>query len=662
MIAEFGLICLIIALVSSAILWILPAFLAVFLSSRTFAHGSQSKHLVSLHFVAQWASLVCLMLAFLGNDFSIKYIAEHSNALMPWYYKISATWGGHEGSLLLWACLFSAWLFCVTYSKNIQDVLKQKIVIVLAFIQTSILFIILNSSSPFERLAFIPLDGAELNPLLQDIGLIMHPPVLYTGYVGMAVPFAFAVAVLWQGKVNRSDFVWLKPWVMFAWAMLTMGIAMGSWWAYYELGWGGWWFWDPVENASLLPWLASTALLHALSISIKRNTFVLGTLLFAILTFVFSLLGTFLVRSGVVTSVHAFASDPKRGILILIVLGIIAGCAFLLFAFKGWKLMPAKQINSNAKVNLLLINTILLSMACVVVLLGTLYPIIIDAFGLPSISVGAPYFNAMLVPSTWLLLFFLAYAPIVKWKKNHTPYVKISFVNALFSSVLSMVMAFALTKEFLTKPSLIFTLFLVNYVLFFMIKETIVQYKNNNILRGSKKASASYWSMTIAHIGILVFCVGVSASHSLSVQKDVVLGIQEQTRVLVPTRFYPSVQFKLNKVAEADTNNYHSQFAEFSVFSGKANQADDAIILKPEKRFYISQQSPMTEASISAGFWQDVYITYGAQINSDANNQQWLFRLQVKPFIRWVWLGAILMFIAGLISVVFNLNHRSIKK
>ena len=483
-------------------------------------------------FAAMITSFGALMAGFYYNDFSLVYVSQHSNTLLPWYYKLSATWGGHEGSLLLWMTIMATWCALVSYfSRGLPLSMRARVLVILAGVQLMMLTMLIFTSSPFNRtLPNLPVDGADLNPLLQDFGLIFHPPMLYMGYVGMVVPFAFCMAALWEGRLDAVWTRWSRPWALAAWGCLTIGIALGSWWAYYELGWGGWWFWDPVENASLMPWLAGLALLHSLAVTEKRGVFKAWTIMLAIFAFALSLLGTFLVRSGVITSVHSFAADPTRGLVILVILGIIVGGGLLMFALRGWRLTIESQYQLISRESFLVINNVIILVSTLVVLLGTLYPIIADAFNLGQVSVGPPYFNALFVPLTWLLLVAMGMGSNIRWKQDSRPLLGVGMVIAASSLVLAAIIAYFVSPSAMLNIGV--TLAVSFWVLFWMLVDFKDKTKNApSLLKGLAKLRLSYWGQQTAHIGVIIAVIGVAFTSTLSIERDVALGPNDSVHV-----------------------------------------------------------------------------------------------------------------------------------
>ncbi len=591
-------------------------------------------------FAAMIMSFSALMAGFYYNDFSLVYVSQHSNTLLPWYYKLSATWGGHEGSLLLWMTIMATWCALVSYfSRGLPLSMRARVLIILAGVQLMMLAMLIFTSSPFERtLPNLPVDGADLNPVLQDFGLIIHPPMLYMGYVGTVVPFAFCMAALWEGRLDAVWTRWSRPWALAAWGFLTIGIALGSWWAYYELGWGGWWFWDPVENASLMPWLASLALLHSLAVTEKRGVFKAWTIMLAIFAFALSLLGTFLVRSGVITSVHSFAADPTRGLVILAILGIIIGSGLLMFAIRGWRLTVESQYQLISRESFLVINNAIILISTLVVLLGTLYPIIADAFNLGQVSVGPPYFNALFVPLTWILLIAMGMGSNIRWKKDKRPLLGVGMVIAVSSLVLAAIITYFVHPSSMLNIGV--TLAVSFWVLLWMVVDFRDKTKNApSLFNGLSHLRLSYWGQQTAHIGVLIAVIGVAFTSSLSIERDVALRIDQTVNV-------QGYDFVFTDLKEIKGSNFDATQAEITV----TKNGNEVAILYPEKRTYIISTMPTTEAAIDANLMRDLYVALGEPIAEGSN--QWAVRIYVKPLIRWIWLGAIIMALGGLISML----------
>ena len=591
-------------------------------------------------FAAMAISFGALMAGFYFNDFSLIYVTQHSNTLLPWYYKLSATWGGHEGSLLLWMTIMATWCALVSYfSRGLPLSMRARVLVILAGVQMMMLAMLIFTSSPFDRtLPNLPVDGADLNPVLQDFGLIIHPPMLYMGYVGMVVPFAFCMAALWEGRLDAVWTRWSRPWALAAWGFLTLGIALGSWWAYYELGWGGWWFWDPVENASLMPWLAGLALLHSLAVTEKRGVFKAWTIMLAIFAFALSLLGTFLVRSGVITSVHSFAADPTRGLVILVILGIIVGGGLLMFAIRGWRLTVESQYQLISRESFLVINNVIILISTLVVLLGTLYPIIADAFNLGQVSVGPPYFNALFVSLTWLLLIAMGMGSNIRWKKDSRPLLGVGMVIAVSSLVLAAIIAYFVSPSDMLNIGV--TLAVSFWVLFWMVVDFKDKTKNApSFFKGLGQLRLSYWGQQTAHIGVIIAVIGVAFTSTLSIERDVALGENDTVHV-------QGYDFEVKDFHEVRGSNFDGVQAQVEV----TKNGRKVTTLYPEKRTYVISMMPMTEAAIDASLMRDVYVALGEPIAEDSN--KWAVRIYVKPLIRWIWLGAIIMALGGLLSML----------
>ncbi|WP_299188302.1 heme lyase CcmF/NrfE family subunit [uncultured Psychrobacter sp.] len=639
LITELGYFALLAAFVLAILQVVLPT---IGVMRHQIAWQRLAPSLAWAQFAAMLISFAALMAGFYYNDFSLVYVAQHSNTLLPWYYKLSATWGGHEGSLLLWMTIMATWCALVSYfSRGLPLSMRARVLVILAAVQMMMLAMLIFTSSPFNRtLPNIPVDGADLNPVLQDFGLIIHPPMLYMGYVGMVVPFAFCMAALWEGRLDAVWTRWSRPWALAAWGFLTIGIALGSWWAYYELGWGGWWFWDPVENASLMPWLAGTALLHSLAVTEKRGVFKAWTIMLAIFSFALSLLGTFLVRSGVITSVHSFAADPTRGLVILVILGIIVGGGLLMFAVRGWRLTVESQYQLISRESFLVINNVIILIATLVVLLGTLYPIIADAFSLGQVSVGPPYFNALFVPLTWLLLLAMGMGSNIRWKKDKRPLLGVGMVIAASSLVLAAIIAYFVHPSSMLNIGV--TLAVSFWVLLWMIIDFRDKTKNaSSMVSGLRQLRLSYLGQQTAHIGVLIAAIGVAFTSSLSIERDVALGPNDAVHV-------QGYDFTVKDFREVKGSNFDSIQAQVAV----TKDGRDVTVLYPEKRTYIISMMPMTEAAIDASLMRDLYVALGEPIAEGSN--QWAVRIYVKPLIRWIWLGSIIMALGALISMLDN--------
>lgn len=607
-------------------------------------------------FVAMATSFLCLMYGFYANDFSLIYVANQSNSLLPWYYKLSATWGGHEGSLLLWVTILATWGVMVSlFSRSLPLNMRARVLVVIGIVQLMMLTMLIFSSSPFNRnLPNLPVDGADLNPLLQDPGLIFHPPMLYMGYVGTVVPFAFAMAALWAGRLDAVWTRWSRPWTLAAWCCLTLGIAFGSLWAYNELGWGGWWFWDPVENASFMPWLGGVALIHSLSVTEKRGVFKAWTIMLAIFTFALSLLGTFLVRSGVITSVHSFAADPTRGLFILTILGAIIGGGLAMFAWRGWRLTVESHYQLKSRETLLVINNIIILVATLVVVIGTLYPMLADALKLGQVSVGAPYFNALFVPLTWLLMLFLGLGPISRWKKDSRPFLGVSLAILVSGLVLGAIVSYLLSHN--ERLNIIMTTAMSAWVVIWLLLDIKDKTRHApNLIAGLKRLRASYWGMQLAHFGLVLTVMGIGLTTALSIEKDVAMGKGDDVKI-------QGYDIHLADFEQIKGANFDATQATFEI----SRNGQPITTLKPEKRQYVISQMPMTEASIHYNPFRDIYVALGEPIESDKNSSsvtpnraqnlikqdKWAVRIYVKPAVRWIWWGAFIIALGGVLAMI----------
>lgn len=597
-----------------------------------------AKILTVLQFVFVTLSFIILAYLFLVNDFTVAYIATNSNSAMPWYYRLSAVWGAHEGSLLLWVLLLSMWSTAVALmSKRLPVESVARVLAVLGLLSLGFYLFVLLTSNPFDRtLPYFPVDGRDLNPLLQDIGLIFHPPILYMGYVGFSVAFAFAIAALMEGRLDSAWAKWSRPWTMAAWTFLTLGIALGSWWAYYELGWGGWWFWDPVENASFMPWLAGTALIHSLAASEKRGVFKSWTVLLAISAFSLSLLGTFLVRSGVLVSVHAFASDPARGLFILTFLILVIGGSLLLYAVQASKVKSRGRYALISRETMLLTNNILLVAALIVVLLGTLLPLVHKEMGLGSISIGEPFFNRIFTVLIVPFALFLGVGSLVRWQRqNLTDLLKPMVTLLIVSTLLTLVFLLAFAPHFTWLAVL--GIFLGMWILTGTCVEIYLRSTHRfSLWTGMKKLGNSHWAMTLGHAGLAVMVIGITMTQNFSIERDVKLSVGESVR-------FEHYDFHFDAVNDLNGKNYGGIVGLFTV---KHDQKTIAV-MEPEKRIYTVQNMPMTEAAIDPGFTRDLYIAMGEVLPDGA----WAVRVYYKPFIRWIWFGPIMMGFAGILMI-----------
>jgi cytochrome c-type biogenesis protein CcmF len=584
-------------------------------------------------------AFVILAWTFYANDFSVLYVAEHSNSQMPVIYRLGAVWGGHEGSLLLWIFLLSTWTILVAQlSKALDEFMVARVIGVLGLVTSGLLLFVLTTSNPFERLLPAAQDGRSLNPLLQDPGLVFHPPMLYMGYVGFSVAFAFAIASLLSGRLDAAWARWSRPWTTAAWVFLTLGIALGSWWAYYELGWGGWWFWDPVENASFIPWLVGTALLHSLAVTEKRGGFKSWTVLLAITAFSLSLLGTFLVRSGVLTSVHAFATDPRRGIFILIFLSLVVGSSLALYAWRAPKNTLGGKFSLSSRETFILLGNVFLVVSAGSVLLGTLYPLLIDALHLGKISVGPPYFNSVFVPIMIPLLVLMGIGPWTHWKNTDLLTVIKRLWLAGLVAVLAGVGIPLMMGEFTWLAGLGFLL------AFWVIASGCMQ-----IARQAKlgKPTRSFIGMQVAHLGIAIFVIGVTMVGAYQEEKDVRMLAGDTVSV-------GGYQIQLVGVNKVPGPNYQAMRGTFLLTKNGSTEAT----LYPEKRSYFSSTMPMTEAAIDVGLTRDIYVSLGEAID----DQAWAVRVYYKPFVDWIWGGCLFMALGGILAISDKRYRMSLRR
>ena len=643
MIPELGHFALIIGFVLAALQSVTPL---VGVAKRSPVWMETGRSLATGQFVFIALAFVCLTVAFLGDDFSVKYVANHSNTLLPDHYKVSAVWGGHEGSLLLWALTLAGWTMAVViFSKQLPRDMLARVLAVMGMISVGFLLFILLTSNPFDRiLPNIPTEGSDLNPLLQDIGLIVHPPMLYMGYVGFSVAFAFAIAALMGGRLDSAWARWSRPWTVVAWAFLTLGIALGSWWAYYELGWGGWWFWDPVENASFMPWLVGTALMHSLAVTEKRGAFKSWTIFLAIIAFSLSLLGTFLVRSGVLTSVHAFASDPARGQFILGLLAVTIVCSLVLYAWRAPGLVGKSEHKLLSRESFLLGNNVILVVAWITVMLGTLYPLVLDFVGAGKLSIGPPYFNAVFSPLMAILAMLLGLGLLSYWKKTPVKQFKQSVYKLAIVTVLGS-LAITAMSGFVWDWFTWLAVLLGLWILFVSVADiyTRASAKNGSLIH-RLSLGRSYYAMTLGHLGFAMMIVGATVVSMHAVERDARMVAGQAISI-------GDYDLRFHEQKEVRGPNYVAKRVVVHVYKGNELET----ILNPEKRIYFSQRSnPMTEAGIDAGFWRDIYVALGEELDDGA----WAIRLQYKPLVRWIWLGSILMFIGGGFAV-FDKRYRA---
>ena len=648
MIPEIGHFSLILALLVSLVLGSFPIIGAA--RGNTVWMGL-AKPLAGVQFFLIAFAFLCLVYAFAFMDYSVLYVANNSNSKLPLQFRIAAVWGGHEGSLLLWALILSIWTVAVSlFSKRIPDDMRARILGVMGLISVGFLLFMLMVSNPFERLIPAALDGRDLNPLLQDPGMIFHPPMLYMGYVGFSVAFAFSIAALLGGQLDAAWARWSRPWTILAWIFLTVGIMAGSNWAYYELGWGGWWFWDAVENASFMPWLVGTALIHSLAVTEKRGSFKAWTVLLAICAFSLSLLGTFLVRSGVLTSVHAFATDPRRGIFILAFLVIVIGGSLLLFAWRASTVGRGGKFDVVSRESFLLANNVLLAVAALSVLLGTLYPLFLDALNLGKISVGPPYFDAVFAPLMAPAIFLMGVGPIARWKEAALPELAMRLRWAFGISIATAVILPLMLGNF--TPMIGLGLFLAFWV-FASTAELVYQRlgKSDLPLMGRIKAnSRSWWGMVIAHLGIAVFVLGVT----------IVKGFESEIAVkMLPgdVAHLAGYDFTFDGVVDRKGPNYEASHGQIHVTKNGVLRT----ILEPEKRLYTVTNMPMTEAGISPHLIHDLYASLGEPLDGGA----WSVRIYHKPMVEWVWFGCLMMAFGGFLALAdkrYRLKKRAPSK
>jgi cytochrome c-type biogenesis protein CcmF len=584
----------------------------------------------------------CLGYSFITNDFSVLNVATNSNSQLPLHYRLAATWGSHEGSLLLWTLMLGLWTVAVSlFSRHLPDDMVARVLSVMGVISVGFLLFMLLTSNPFARLIPTPIDGRDLNPLLQDPAMVAHPPMLYMGYVGFSVAFAFAISALISGRLDATWARWSRPWTTVAWMFLTVGIALGSWWAYYELGWGGWWFWDPVENASFMPWLVGTALIHSLAVTEKRGGFKSWTVLLAIGAFSLSLLGTFLVRSGVLTSVHAFATDPKRGIFILAFLVLVIGGSLLLYAWRAKQVGLGGKFEVVSRESLLLSNNVLLVVAAGSVLLGTLYPLIIDALNLGKLSVGPPYFNSVFVPLMVPAVFLMGIGPIARWKKASLPELAVRLRWAFLASIVTaLILPFVLGKwKALASLGLMLALWIVTTAIVNIFERVRTTSGQLSVWQKLGMQTRSYYGMQLAHLGVAVFIVGVTLVTSYQSEQDVRMDIGDTVNA-------GGYTFRFNGVSRVAGPNYEAARAEIEV-SKNGNVVNR---MYPEKRSYSASGNVMTETAIDSGVFRDLYISLGEPVSGGA----WSVRVYYKPFVSWIWGGAILMAMGGGLALSYR--------
>jgi cytochrome c-type biogenesis protein CcmF len=634
MIPELGHFALIIALLLALTQAALPLYgaqrgnLTLMAVARPAAQGQ---------FVFVALAFACLAYSFVTNDFSVENVARNSFSQLPEVYRFTATWGSHEGSLLLWVLILGFWSTAVSvFSRHLPDDMAARVIGVMGLISVGFLAFLLTTSNPFERLLPAAIDGNDMNPLLQDWGMIIHPPMLYMGYVGFAVAFAFAIAALLSGKMDVAWARWSRPWTTVAWAFLTLGIMLGSWWAYRELGWGGWWFWDPTENASFMPWIAGTALIHSLAATEKRGAFKAWTVLLALVAFSLSLLGTFLVRSGVLSSVHAFATDPARGAFILGFLAVVIGGSLVLYAWRAPKMITGSSFTGFSRESLLLANNVILIAALGAVLLGTLYPLFMDAMGLGKMSVGPPYFNAVFVPLMAPALFLMGIGPLARWKETSLPDMVTRMKWAL-GVALATGLLLPLTLDGF-KPWAALGFFLAAWIALAVLAALLdrLKYSQGTLPQKLAALPRGFWGMLLAHAGMAIGIAGIAVVANYSAERDVRMEVNSYAELAGYT-------FTFRGATEHDGPNYRAARGTLEV----SKDGKPVATLHPEKRVYNASGMAMTEASVHPNIFRDIYVAMGEQLDDQG---AWTVRLFHKPFINWLWFGALFMVAGGFMA------------
>ncbi|MDX6443861.1 MAG: cytochrome c-type biosis protein CcmF [Blastocatellia bacterium] len=632
MIPEIGQIALILALMLAITQATLPLIGAARGAPQLIALARPT---AQAQFIFVAIAFCCLAYSFINNDFSVLNVATNSNSKLPLQYRLAATWGSHEGSLLLWTFMLTIWMVAVSlFSNHLPKEMVARVLAVMAVISTGFLLFMLLTSNPFARLIPVPPDGKDLNPLLQDPAMVAHPPMLYMGYVGMCVAFAFAISALIGGRLDASWARWSRPWTTVAWMFLTCGIALGSFWAYYELGWGGWWFWDPVENASFMPWLVGTALIHSLAVTEKRGGFKSWTVLLAIAAFSLSLLGTFLVRSGVLTSVHAFATDPKRGIFILAFLTLVIGGSLALYAWRAKQVGLGSKFEVLSRESFLLTNNVLLIVAAGSVLLGTLYPLFVDAVNLGKLSVGPPYFNSVFVPLMAPAAFLIGVGPIARWKQAKIPELAVRLRWAFVLSLLTAALLPFVIGGWKWRASLglLLGIWIVATAFQNMWGRLRSQSGELSFFARVRATSRSYFGMQLAHIGVAVFIMGVTVVTSYQTEKDVKMNIGDTVSV-------GGYEFRLNNLSQYQGPNFQAVRADMSVTKNGA----PVTTMYPEKRAFTASGNATSETAIDRSVWRDLYLSLGDEVPGGG----WTVRVYHKPLVNWIWGGALLMAIGG---------------
>jgi len=598
---------------------------------------SAAVRLARCQFILVVIAFLSLAYCFAANDFSVLNVAQNSNSELPLNYRLAATWGSHEGSILLWILMLAFWSAAVSiFTRHLAKEVVARVLGVMGIVSVGFLIFMLVTSNPFTRLIPAPADGNDLNALLQDPGMVVHPPMLYMGYVGFSVAFAFAVAALLGNRLDASWARWSRPWTLIAWTFLTCGIALGSYWSYYVQGWGGWWFWDPVENASFMPWLAGTALIHSLVVTEKRGAFKAWTVLLAIAAFSLSLLGTFLVRSGVLISVHAFATDPKRGIVILCFLTLIIGGSLVLYAWRARQIRSGASFDAISRESLLLSNNVLLTAAAGSVLLGTVYPLIIDALNLGKLSVGPPYFNSVFVAIMSPAMFLMGIGPIAKWRKAEIPELVIRLRWALAISILAGIfIPFAVKWKPLVTLGLTLSFWIVATICFDLVSK-LKSAQTKGIVQRLRTLPRNYYGMQLAHFGVAISIVGITLVTGYESQKDLLMRVGESTGV-------GGYVFQFQDLSGVEGPNYDAVRAGVDVFqNGK-----QILRMQPEVRSYHASGNELKNAAIAGGIFRDLYVTLGEPLEEGT---AWTFRIQHKPFVGWIWAGAVFMALGGALA------------
>lgn len=639
MIIELGQLALLLALASAVVLSIVP-LVGAFKGWQRWMALARPMALVEFALVS--ISFAALTYAFVVNDFTVAYVASNSNSALPWYYRVSAVWGGHEGSLLLWILMLGGWTAAVAlFSRALPLDSVARVLAIMGMIAVGFLGFIEFTSNPFERLLpLYPVDGRDLNPLLQDIGMIFHPPALYMGYVGFSVAFAFALSGLMVGRFDSAWARWSRPWTQAAWISLTIGISLGSWWAYYELGWGSWWFWDPVENASFMPWLAGTALLHSLAVSEKRGVFKIWTVLLALAAFSLSLLGTFLVRSGVLVSVHAFASDPSRGLFILAFLFVVVGGSLALFAWRGPLIKGRGKFELLSRETFLLANNLFLVTATLVVLVGTIWPLIHKELDWGSISVGPPFFNLIFTILTVPFAIMLGIGPLLRWRKHTATSLAKPLIGCMLLAAL--VTGISLSLQGAVHLYAVIGLFIAFWIGFTSLYAMSSYRSNVGWWQNIRGQSRSQWAMLLGHMGFAITIIGITMVSNYSIEKDVRMAPGDSMLV-------EGYEFNFIALEREQGPNYIANVGRFEV----GYQGETIASLNAEKRHYQVQRNMMTEAAIDAGMSRDLFVALGEPLGDGA----WAVRLHIKPFVRWIWLGSIVMSLGGLLAM-FDRRYR----